>query len=241
MALGECGRLPLCTSHMPICVKYWLKLIRMENTRYPKSCYEMLWQLDSIGRYTWATNIKNMLYLYGFGYNWIAQDVGNDENFTCLFKQRIADCFTQQWFSNIENTHKASAYKQFKSLLHPELYLSAEIPFLYRKKLSNFRCSNHGLMIEKCRLLGIDRELRDCPLCRENNILIVENEYRFFFVCPTYESLRVNYFMPCWLHSRNEDVFNSIMKLSELSTSRTVAKFLAETFNLRKHKLSSFE
>ena len=101
MALGECGRLPLCMSYMPICVKYWLKLIRMENTRYPKSCYEMLRQLDSVGRYTWATNIKNMLYLYGFGYVWIAQEFGNDENFISLFKQRIADCFTQQWFSNI--------------------------------------------------------------------------------------------------------------------------------------------
>ena len=88
MALGECGRFPLCMSYMPICVKYWLKLIRMENTRYTKSCYEMLRQFDSLGRYTWATNIKNMLNLYGFGYVWIAQDVGNDENFISLFKTK---------------------------------------------------------------------------------------------------------------------------------------------------------
>ena len=35
-ALGECRRLPLYTTYIPNCIKYWLSLNRMENERYPK-------------------------------------------------------------------------------------------------------------------------------------------------------------------------------------------------------------
>ena len=42
LALGECGRLPLCTTYIPNCVKYWLSIIRMNNIRYPKQCYYVI-------------------------------------------------------------------------------------------------------------------------------------------------------------------------------------------------------
>ena len=63
--------------------------MNMENTRYPKQCYEMLKQLDTAGRHTWATCIKDLLYLYGYGYVWIAHDVGNDDIFIKQFTQRL--------------------------------------------------------------------------------------------------------------------------------------------------------
>ena len=31
---GECGRLPLCMFYMTQCIKYWLKLLRMDPNRY---------------------------------------------------------------------------------------------------------------------------------------------------------------------------------------------------------------
>ena len=59
--------------------------------------------------------------------------------------------------------------------------------------LSNFRCSNHDLMIEKERHLGIDRQLRICPICNQKN-LNIEDEFHFFFECMEYENLRLLYF-----------------------------------------------
>ena len=51
--------------------------------------------LDDAGRNCWATNIKSLLFEYGYGYILIAQDVGNLDLIICNFKQRITDCFVQ--------------------------------------------------------------------------------------------------------------------------------------------------
>ena len=42
IVLYECGRLPLCVIYKTKVVKYWCKLLRMDNHRFPKQCYMML-------------------------------------------------------------------------------------------------------------------------------------------------------------------------------------------------------
>ena len=79
--LGECGRLPLCTTYMSNCIKYWLKVIRMQDFRYPEQSYFILKRLDDVGRKTWASCIRELSCMYGFGYLWIAHDVGNEAYF----------------------------------------------------------------------------------------------------------------------------------------------------------------
>ena len=68
LALGECGRLPVAITYMVRCLTYWIKLLTMETHRYPKQCYIMLKRLDEVGKITWASHVKEMLYKYGFGY-----------------------------------------------------------------------------------------------------------------------------------------------------------------------------
>ena len=162
LALGECGRLPLCTTYIPNCIKFWLRILRMENHRYPKQCYLMLKNLDDVGRRTWATYIRELLFSYGFGYAWISQGVGNESNFISLFKTRIKDSYLQLWKSKLDNSPKALHYKFFKTDLYSEPYLDINLSFILRKSLTNFRCSTHDLMVEKGRHLSIDRQLRFC-------------------------------------------------------------------------------
>ena len=57
-------------------------------------------------RHTWVTDIKLLLYRYGFGHVWLAQGVGNVDLFLCLFKQRLADIVMQDWSSKINNLSK---------------------------------------------------------------------------------------------------------------------------------------
>ena len=47
----------------------------------------MLKRLDEAARNTWATCIKNLLFMHGFGYVWNSQDIGNDALFIKHFKQ----------------------------------------------------------------------------------------------------------------------------------------------------------
>ena len=58
----------------------------MPNHRYPVNCYKMLKSLDDVGRRTWATSVKDLLFRYGFGYVWVSQDVGDINVFIYTFK-----------------------------------------------------------------------------------------------------------------------------------------------------------
>ena len=59
----------------------------MHEWRYPKQCYLMLKSLDEIGRVTWASRIKNLLFQYGYGIVWISQNIGDSNLFLKQLKQ----------------------------------------------------------------------------------------------------------------------------------------------------------
>ena len=52
LALSECGRLPLSVYYMTNCIKFWTRILRLDTTRSPKQCYNLLYQLDEAGRQT---------------------------------------------------------------------------------------------------------------------------------------------------------------------------------------------
>ena len=67
----------------------------MEDNRYPKQCYILLYRLDQAERKTWATHVRILLYKFGFGYAWISQEIGNAVNFIRLLTERVKDCCKQ--------------------------------------------------------------------------------------------------------------------------------------------------
>jgi hypothetical protein len=75
VALGECGRMLLCTNHVKI-IKYWCNLLCMPEHRYPRNCYLMLTRQDDVGKINWATSVNNLLYTYKFGFVWLSQEIG---------------------------------------------------------------------------------------------------------------------------------------------------------------------
>ena len=89
MVLGECGRLPLCVDCFLKCIKYWLKLLFMPEYRLPKNFYKMLIGLVDIERNNWASSVKHLLYLYGFGYVWLSQTVGSTEIFLSILNRGL--------------------------------------------------------------------------------------------------------------------------------------------------------
>ena len=74
--------------------------------------------LDEAGRQTWASKVRSLLYKYGFGYVWVAQEVGNV--FIEQFKLRLTDCMKQTWHSDINESPRCDSYKEFKTLLNVE-------------------------------------------------------------------------------------------------------------------------
>ena len=78
----------------------------MQENRYPKQCYFMLKRLDEVGRTTWASCVRELLFSYGFGYVWIAHEVCHENDFLLQFKQRVIDSCLQKWQSDVNNSSK---------------------------------------------------------------------------------------------------------------------------------------
>ena len=107
----------------------------------------------------WASHIKEMLFTLGFGYVWLAQDLGNSTLLLSLFSQRLKDCYFQDWLAKINESPKAEHYKNFKSLLDVEKYLFLDLSFEYRNALAKLIWSSHSLMVEKGRHMHLDRPI----------------------------------------------------------------------------------
>ena len=86
--LGECGRYCVYVYCYVKCIKFWLKLTSLEDTCILKSCYSMLLNLCNLGRTNWASDIKCLLYKYGFGYVWESEGAIQHKMFLREFKAR---------------------------------------------------------------------------------------------------------------------------------------------------------
>ena len=80
----------------------------------------MLKSLMEVGKITWTAYIKSLLFEFGFGYAWIANEIGNNEHFLYLFKQCIKDISIQNWRRKVSDSPKGMHYKCFKSNLDVE-------------------------------------------------------------------------------------------------------------------------
>jgi len=229
--LGECGRVPLAVVYMSRCIKYWIKLVQVYNpNRYPKCCYDILFNLDSAGRHTWATNIKLLLYRLGFGHVWLSQGVGNINMFLCILKQRLTDINIQDWSTNISNMSKLSSYRTYKHDLVPEIYIYCVNYYHNRKALSKLRCSNHRLAIERLRGT-IERKYRYCKYCLNLNIDVIEDEYHFVMICPLYENIRQLY-LSRFCIIRSPEMFIRLMSSKSEIVLNNLSKFVFTAFNI---------
>ena len=233
VALGECGRLPLCVSYFTICIRYWCKLLHMSDDRYPKNCYKMLKRLDEVERKCWATHVKQLLFKYGFGFVWVSQDVGDINLFVNAFRQRIIDCKTQEWHDSIQSSSRCQHYKFFKSILNIERYLTIEMPSKLRIAYSKFRCSNHKFNIEIGRHTGIPRDSRFCNHClRNSGISVVECEFHVFFECSKYDLIRQEYLYKWYTKVANLNNFYLLLSSTEETVMRKLANFIFQIMKI---------
>ena len=234
--LGECGRYPLMLQYTVKCIKYWLKLLVMPNTRYPKACYNMIYILDGAGKKTWATSVKTILMRYGYGIVWLQQGVGDSELFVQQFKNRLQDNLMQEWLGNINNSSKLAIYCTFKSQMEPEKYLTHLNVRKYRGALAKFRCSSHRLAIESGRYENILLEDRICLFCKELNKTVIEDEYHFLLFCPTFQDIREKYIEQKYWKNPTYQLFIDLMSNADKRTISNLSCFLYQANELRNDK-----
>ena len=222
---GELGRYPLSVIRKIHMIRYWMKIIRLNDSSLVKQSYLLLKEdADHDNSYSgknWASQIKSILQQHGFEYVWQLQsDI--EIPFHCI-KTRIFDIYKQKWYSDINNSSRLRSYCLFKHTFETENYLDFISHNDYKIALSRFRTSSHCLRIESGRYDGTKREERICKSCQMRRI---EDEYHFLLVCPTYRELRMKYLKPYYCHWPNIHKFESLMSSSSKKLTLNLAKFI---------------
>ena len=183
MVYGELERYPLYVTRYCRIIKFWLKILRFDNSKLiklPHNCsfHEYLGD-DSLKN--WMTQVKDLLYVTGFGHDWFAQGVANEQEFLRHFKLRMKDIYLQDWNMKLSEKSKARAYSLFVSNLKVQKYLCEVKVAKHRIALTRLRMISDNLCIETGRWENPPSALADrkCTFCNE-----LEDEYQLVLECP---------------------------------------------------------
>ena len=190
----------------------------------------------------WFRSIRTCLAQIGLQY--IIRGGTSNQSPHNIFFQRIVDIFHQDAFAEINNENsKLRTYKLFKTTIKQEPYLTDIKNVKDRISFSNFRLSNHRLMIERGRHLNIQKDLRFCPFCSSS----IEDEIHFLIQCKTYSSHRIklidmvkNKVRTVRLTEMSDKAIFTFLMNNTL-VAPLVAKYLSQTLEIRdflinKHK-----
>ena len=154
--------------------------------------------------------------------------------FVLQFKIRLTDCMKQNWHSDINESSRCDSYKEFKTLLNVERYLSMDMPFYKRKAFARFRSSSHKLSIEIGRHHNINRADRLCLFClNQFNIVTIEYKYHTFFICPKFNTQREKYLTPWYRHGDSRPEFFRLMQETKSQLIKKLCTFVNEILKIK--------
>lgn len=235
--MGEVGRYPVALYGYKRCIKYWFKLLKMNEQRLPKACYNMLKLYDENGKITWISKVRCLLEKFGFNYMWASQGVGDEDLFMEIFDTKLKDYFKGKWTENIRNKSKLAIYSIIKTEFEPERYLYCVDIRKYRVALAKLRCSCHKLLVESGRHKNLLMAQRVCKYCEDHERSILEDEYHMIMTCPLYANLRNEYLN--WIEEKTFDIFVKILLETNENRLKALAVFTYKSFIVREQYLQS--
>ena len=187
---GELGIYPLYVDRHLRMIKYWLKVVTSSQNSLIHIMYNKLKEEsdNDVGILNWASNIRNILQINGFGYVWEQQGVIDSvEVFLKKLKIRIKDQYIQTWNEQVANTSNHRLYRQIKTTFQFENYLSKLENSNLRKALSKIRLGAHNFLIERGRwgVPKIEFSDRKCPSCK-----CIEDEFHCIIECHRFNVQR---------------------------------------------------
>ena len=100
---GESSTHPLAASSQIRSIKYWLRLLKLNQDRLPFGPCRCSHNLAERGKVSWAGRVKELLLRQGFGEVWYNQGAGDEKKFLRTFSQYLKDCFGQSWHDKLES------------------------------------------------------------------------------------------------------------------------------------------
>ena len=86
-----------------------------------QTVYKISYKDSLKGKKNWVSNVKKLLYDYGFIIVFDNQAVVNEVVFLTMFKQRILDCFLQELYTSKSNSSMLTLYRRVKDRLNMKI------------------------------------------------------------------------------------------------------------------------
>ena len=214
---GDLGRYPLFVNSCTWAVKYWFKLLHMNENRLPKQTYHMQINMEWNGKCCWASGLRDLLCKFGFVC--LQKSVGNERAFVAILKERLCDDFNQEWTTAINSSERFYLYASFKSNLLTENYLDFVQIKCFRDVLIKLRMGVPPLNANRLRYAHKNASKILCSFCETE----VEDEVHFICFCPLYKELHQKYIH--W-YLQTEHSFTLLMQYHKKSSSQNLAFFV---------------
>ena len=230
---GELGRITFASQRYISIIRYWLKLVSLNENKYAKCIYNM--QIEDMrnnpDKFNWASSVKQLLSKYGFMNVWLSQGVENSNSFLQIFKQRVRDIFIQEWHERLENSTRARFYVNIANFKH-QTYLDNLTVKKFQQNLTRFRVSSHRLEIECGRWTRPEKTPLDNRKCRICNA--VEDEFHFILECPLYEDLRKQLINKYFWSRPNMPKFTELCMSESIILQKRLSMYVEKAFKIRK-------
>ena len=99
------------------------------------------------GKQNWVYNVKKIIDDYGMSEIFKNPVTHNSNQILIVLKQRMIDCFQQEWFSKINSSSVLTVYRCIKTSFAKEEYLDV-LPLNVRGYICKFRISAHSLNVQ---------------------------------------------------------------------------------------------
>ena len=223
---AELNRYPLFIDSQIRVLKYWQKLLLLDEDRIPKQAYEKVRRdLNNING--WGYKLKKMLDLGGFSNVWLQQGTTCMNSFIKEFKLRLIDMNWQDWHAKLTEKDRFSTYRLFKEEHNREDYLKLITITKFRRVFTRTRL---GIIdINENKKFRDPLADRKCPFCSVN-----ETELHLILVCPSYDQLRIKYIIKHWNQGNNLTLKN-LLACTQQEKVQDLAMFLFYALKRREH------
>lgn len=189
VARGELGWLSMEARREIRQLRYWGKLVKMENSRLVKQIYRFCKERTSRQKGSFGYSIRKLLDKFDLGHLWRSELIGELKE----WESRVQACVRQKdqdvWSAAVLRKPKLRTYSVIKTRVRREEYLSWEITGEQRVLYARLRSGSHQLRIERGRWDGEQEAERLCKICGTGKI---ENESHFLLECYVFERFRRN-------------------------------------------------
>jgi hypothetical protein len=184
---GDLGWLSMKARRDLKMLKYWGRLLHMEDSRLVKQIYRHCKTKMTGLKTSFCYHIQNLLISLNLDHVWISEEIGEYKDWIKLAETSVCQMDANLWSRDMQKKTKLRTYRSIKSALRQEEYVRWVMPPEHRRCYARIRSGSLQLRIESGRWNKEPEKDRVCKVCLTGK---VENESHFLLHCYAYDRLR---------------------------------------------------